>query len=47
MNLKNIEWNKTIYNEYIKYLESLENLKYREFNSKIVSTKLKILKFQY
>ncbi len=43
MNLKNIEWNKTIYNEYIKYLESLENLKYREFNSKIVSTKLKMI----
>lgn len=39
MNLKDIMWNKKTYKEYVNYLSSLKDDKYREFNSKIVSSK--------
>lgn len=43
MYLDNILWNKDTYDEFIKYLKSLEDIKYREFHSSITSTKLEII----
>lgn len=36
MNLENIIWNKDNYNKFIDYLFTLEDLKYKEFHSKII-----------
>ena len=43
MDIKSIKWNKKSYKEFIKYLKSLEDLKYREFHSKITDTKYEII----
>lgn len=40
MDFKNINWNTKTYNELINYLYSLKDIKYKEFNDKIVNTKL-------
>lgn len=42
MNL-NITWNEEKYQEFIHYLKSISEIKYQEFNSKIVSTKYEML----
>ena len=36
MNLENIHWNKDNYNEFINYLFTFEDLKYKEFHSKLI-----------
>ena len=36
MNLENINWNKDNYNEFINYLFTFEDLKYKEFHSKLI-----------
>lgn len=38
-----IIWNKEKYKEYLNYLKSLGDLKYKEFNSKLITTKYEIL----
>ena len=43
MDFKNINWNKKTYKEYIDYLLSLSDEKYKEFHSKITDTKLNII----
>jgi len=43
MNLKEIKWNEKNYEKYVDYLLSLEDLKYRDFHSKLVNTKLDII----
>ena len=43
MNFENIKWNKKTYKEFINYLLSLQDLKYKEFHSKITDTKLSII----
>lgn len=43
MDFNNIIWNKNTYDEFINYLKSLGELEYREFNSKIVNTKLEMI----
>ncbi len=42
MNLKSINWEKD-YNLFIDYLFSIRDIKYKEFNSKIINTKYEIL----
>ncbi len=42
MDLKTINWGKD-YPKYIKYLQTISDAKYQEFNSKIISTKYKML----
>lgn len=37
------KWNKTTYQEYIKYLKNIKELKYKEFHSKLCFTKYEIL----
>ncbi len=37
------KWNKTTYQEYIKYLKSIKEPKYKEFHSKLCFTKYEIL----
>ena len=36
-------WNKTTYQEYLKYLKKISEKEYKEFHSKICSTKYQIL----
>ena len=36
MNLENTNWNKDNYNEFINYLFTFEDLKYKEFHSKLI-----------
>lgn len=43
VDIKNINWNKKTYNEFIKYLKSFEDVKYKEFHSKLTDTKLSII----
>jgi len=43
MDLTNVKWSKKNYKEFIKYLKSLSDLKYKDFNKKIVNTKLEII----
>ncbi len=43
MNLKEINWNKKTYQEFINYLISIKNHKYQEFNTKIINTKYPML----
>ena len=43
MNLNKILWTKEIYQEYINYLKSLGNEKYKNFHSKLTTTKYEIL----
>ena len=43
MDIRNIEWNKKSYKEFLKYLKSLEDIKYREFHSKLTDTKYEII----
>ena len=43
MNIENIKWNKKSYDEFISYLKSLKDEKYKEFHSKITDTKLEII----
>lgn len=43
MDIKNIKWNKKSYKEFIKYLKSLEDLKYKDFHSKLTDTKYDII----
>jgi len=43
MDLTNINWNKKTYKEFINFLKSLSDLKYKEFHSKIANTKLEII----
>ncbi len=43
MDLKNIEWNKNSYQEFMEYLKSISEKEYKEFSSKITFTKYEIL----
>ena len=43
VDIKNIKWNKKSYKEFIKYLLSLQDIEYKEFHSKLTSTKYKII----
>ena len=43
MDIENIIWNKKTYKQFINYLISFEDKKYKEFNSRIVDTKLNII----
>lgn len=43
MNLENINWNKNTYQDYLKFLESLSDEKYREFHKNLTNTKYEIL----
>lgn len=43
MELDSAVWNKNNYQEYIRYLESLGEEKYRDFNKRIISTKYVML----
>jgi len=43
MDLTNINWNKKTYREFINYLKTLSDLKYKDFQTKIVNTKLEII----
>ena len=43
MDICNIVWNKKSYKEFINYLLSLKDEKYKEFHSKITDTKLSII----
>ena len=36
MDLKNIIWNKETYQEFINYLIALEDIKYKNFHSKLL-----------
>lgn len=42
-NISNIEWNEDSYKDFVKYLLSLQDLKYKEFNSGLINTKLEII----
>lgn len=41
--IENINWNSDTYSEFIEYLKSLEDIKYREFHSGITNTNLNII----
>ena len=43
MEIENVSWNKETYSEFINYLKSLSDNKYKEFHSSITSTKLNII----
>ncbi len=43
INLKKQQWNLNEYQDYLGYLQSLRNEKYKEFHSKLVTTKYEIL----
>ncbi len=43
MNLKKIKWNEESYREFLNYLESIRDNKYKEFNGKIIKSKYPIL----
>ena len=43
MDLTNITWNKKTYKEFINYLKSLSDIKYKEFHSSIANTKLEVI----
>ena len=43
MDFNKIQWNKKTYQELIKYLYSLEDKKYKEFNKKIVRTNYEMI----
>ena len=43
MEIESIKWNKKTYKEFINYLISLEDIKYKEFHSKITDTKMSII----
>ena len=43
MDFTNIKWDKKTYNEFINYLISLKDEKYKNFHSKIVDTKYEII----
>ena len=43
MDLTNITWNKKTYKEFINYLKTLSDIKYKEFHSNIANTKLEII----
>lgn len=43
MQLDKLDWNENNYNEYVYYLKSLGNIKLKEFNEKIINTKLEII----
>ena len=43
VDIKNIKWNKKIYKEFIKYLISLKDIKYKDFHSKLTSTEYEII----
>ena len=43
MDLKNIEWNNNSYQEFIEYLKSISEKKYKEFSEKITFTKYEML----
>ena len=43
MNLKEVIWSKEQYQEFIKYLKSIKEDKYREFSMKLTPTKYEIL----
>ncbi len=43
INLKKEKWNKENYQEYLEYLISLKNDSYKQFHSKLVTTKYEIL----
>ena len=36
MKLNNIKWNKDSYNEFINYLYSYQDIKYRKFHKKLI-----------
>ena len=37
------EWTKETYEEYVQYLLGLQDLKYREFNKRIIQTKYELI----
>ncbi len=43
MELKQQQWSKDKYQEYVKYLESLQDISYKEFHSKLTTTKYEII----
>ena len=43
MKLENVKWDRYTYKEYLNYLISLEDIKYKNFQSKIVNSKLKLI----
>lgn len=43
MNLEKIEWNKKTYQEFIRYLKSLSDINYRDFNLKTITTNYEML----
>lgn len=43
MDLGNIKWNKNTYLEYVNYLISMSDIKYRDFNLRIISSKYPML----
>lgn len=43
MQLTKNNWNKTNYNEFINYLHSLQDLKYKEFHSKLLNSKINLI----
>lgn len=43
LNFENVIWNKKNYKQYISVLKTNADLEYREFNSKSINTKLKML----
>ena len=43
MDIENIIWNKDTYKDFINYLFSLKDEKYKDFHSKITDTKLEII----
>lgn len=43
MQLTKNNWNKTNYNEFINYLHSLQDLKYKEFHSKLLNNQINLI----
>ena len=43
VDIKNIKWNKKSYKEFIKFLKSLKDDKYKDFHSKLTDTKYEII----
>lgn len=43
VDIKNIKWNKKNYKDFVKYLLSLQDLQYKEFHSKLTTTKYEII----
>lgn len=43
MKLQEKQWNKTKYQEYIKYLKSLSDKEYQKFSQKLTPTKTELL----